>query len=147
MRIAVFSDTHDRYPPGLPEQMTGADEIWHLGDVCAPETLDEFKALGRPLSVVQGNCDAEASWPLALTLERGGLTFFLTHIPPAASEVPKRAAAVLHGHTHVPRDEMIRGVRWLNPGCITRPKGEAGRSFAWLTVADGKLTSWELVRV
>jgi len=53
---------------------------------------------------------------------------------------------VLHGHTHVPRDEEIKGVRWLNPGCITRPRG-AGATFAWLTVTPGKLTSWELVQV
>jgi len=147
VRIAVLADTHDRYPPGLPARMKGADEIWHLGDVCAPETLDEFEALGTPLQVVQGNCDAGGLWPMSLTLEREGARFFLTHIPPAAGEVPKGVAAVLHGHTHVPRDEMIRGVRWLNPGCITRPKEDTGRSFAWLTVHDGKLTSWEFVRV
>ncbi len=145
MRIAVFADTHDRYPPDLPERMRGADEIWHLGDVCAPEILDDFAQLGPPLLVVQGNCDAETSWPLALALERERVRFFLTHIPPA--EVPPGTTAVLHGHTHVPRDEMIRGVRWLNPGCITRPRGDSARSFAWLTVADGKLTSWEFVRV
>ena len=145
MRIAVFADTHDRYPPGLPERMKGADEIWHLGDVCAPGTLEEFQELGPPLVVVQGNCDEPGTWPLALELERGGVKFYLTHIPP--SEIPRDTAVVLHGHTHVPRDEMIRGVRWLNPGCITRPRGDWPRSFAWLTVADGKLTSWELVRV
>jgi putative phosphoesterase len=145
MRIAVFADTHDRYPPGLPERMRGADEIRHLGDVCAPETLEEFAQLGPPLLVLQGNCDADAGWPLELALERAGVKFFLTHIPPASA--PRGTAAVLHGHTHVPRDEVIHGVRWLNPGCITRPRGDAARSFAWLTVADGKLTGWELVRV
>ena len=127
--------------------MRGADEIWHLGDVCAPESLDEFLALGPPLVVIQGNCDEDGTWPLSLTLEREGVKFFLVHIPPAATDVPKGMVAVLHGHTHMPRDEVIRGVRWLNPGCITRPKGDAGRSFAWLTVQDGKLTSWEFVRV
>lgn len=125
--------------------MKGADEIWHLGDVCAPETLLEFAQLGPPLLVVQGNCDADVAWPLTLELERENVKFFLTHIPPA--QVPPGTAAVLHGHTHVPRDEVIQGVRWLNPGCITRPRGDAGRSFAWLTVQDGKLTSWEFVRV
>jgi len=127
--------------------MRAADEIWHLGDVCAPEILDEFLALGPPLVVMQGNCDTEEAWPLALTLERESVRFYLTHIPPAATDVPKGTVAVLHVHTHVPRDEVIRGVRWLNPGCITRPRGDAGRSFAWLTVQDGKLTSWEFVRV
>jgi predicted phosphodiesterase len=56
--------------------------------------------------------------------------------------------AVLHGHTHVPRDETDPlGVRWLNPGCITRPNRGAPASFAWLTVTRGKPLRWELVRV
>ena len=144
MRIAVFSDTHDRYPPGLPERMRGADEIWHLGDVCAPETLDEFARLGPPLLVLQGNCDADAGWPLELALERAGVKFFLTHIPP--ERAPAGVDALLHGHTHATRDEMRDGVRWLNPGAISRPR-EGGATFAWLTVERGTLTRWEVVKV
>ncbi len=68
MRIAVISDTHDRFPSGLPQRIKGADEIWHLGDVCAPDTLVEFEQLGPPLRVVAGNCDAHP-WPLTLDLE------------------------------------------------------------------------------
>lgn len=144
MRIAVISDTHDRYPPTLPKRLQGADEIWHLGDVCDPSTLVEFEQLGRPLQVVRGNCDSGDAWPESLTLEREGVSFLLIHIPPR--HVPRGIATVLHGHTHVARDEMIEGVRWLNPGCITRPRGD-GPSFAWLTVSRGKLTSWEHVRI
>jgi putative phosphoesterase len=144
MRIAVLSDTHDRYPPSLPERLREADEIWHLGDVCDPETLVEFGQLGPPLHVVRGNCDGYAGWPLALGLEREGVKFFLTHIPPEGA--PAGVQAVLHGHTHVPRDETLAGVRWLNPGCITRPNAGAAASFAWLTVERGQLTRWELMR-
>ncbi len=144
MRIAVFADTHDRYPPSLPGRLKEADEIWHLGDVCAPELLEEFARLGPPLQVVRGNCDLHEAWPETLALERGGVACWLEHVPPARA--PAGVAAVLHGHTHVPRDELRDGVRWLNPGCITRPRGVAA-SFAWLTVARGKLTSWEHVRV
>ena len=144
MRIAVLSDTHDRFPATLPERLRGADEIWHLGDVCDPATLVEFEQLGPPLRVVLGNCDEHFAWPLDLELKRAGVTFYLTHIPP--ERVPTGVQAVLHGHTHVPRDEVIGGVRWLNPGCITRPRG-VPPSFAWLTVEAGKLTSWEIVRV
>jgi putative phosphoesterase len=142
MRIAVISDTHDLFPADLPDRLRGADEIWHLGDVCAPSTLAVFQALGCPLQVVQGNCDPHP-WPTHLRLKRGGVSFYLIHIPPQ-KPVP-RAAAILHGHTHVPRDEQIGKVRWLNPGCITRPRGQ-GRSFAWLTVADGAFT-WEPIRL
>lgn len=144
MRIAVISDTHDRMPRALPARLRDADEIWHLGDVCAPEVLGEIEQLGPPLVVVRGNCDANDAWPLALELEREGVKFFLTHIPP--SSAPAGMAALLHGHTHVARDEVIDGVRWLNPGAISRPRDGAA-SFAWLTVEQGKLTRWEVVRV
>ncbi|MEO6245859.1 MAG: metallophosphoesterase family protein [Opitutaceae bacterium] len=145
MRIAVISDTHDRFPATLPERLRGADEIWHLGDVCDPATLVEFEQLGLPLRVVQGNCDAHP-WPLTLDLGRGGRRFHLGHIPPGRA--PVGAEFVLHGHTHVPRDEIDpAGVRWLNPGCITRPNRGAPPSFAWLTVSPGKRVRWELALV
>ena len=146
MRIAVLSDTHDRYPPSLPERLREADEIWHLGDVCAPQTLVEFEQLGPPVRVVLGNCDASFAWPLALELEREGVRFHLSHIPPPRA--PRGAQVVLHGHTHMPRDETDpRRVRWLNPGCITRPNRGSPASCAWLTVERGTVTRWELVRV
>ena len=145
MRIAVISDTHDRYPPALPKRLRGADEIWHLGDVCAPETLGEFEELGLPLQVVAGNCDAHP-WPLTLDLEREGRRFHLVHIPPSRAALG--AEVILHGHTHVPRDETDpAGVRWLNPGCITRPNRGAPASFAWLILRRGKPLKWELTRV
>lgn len=145
MRIAVFSDTHDRYPASLPRKLRGADEIWHLGDVCSPTTLVEFEQLGPPMRVVAGNCDAHP-WPLTLDLEREGLRFHLEHIPTRVA--PKGVEYFLHGHTHVPRDETDPGgVRWLNPGCITRPNRGAPPSFAWLTLQRGKPLRWELVRV
>ena len=144
MRIAVISDTHDKFPPNLPARLAGADEIWHLGDVCEPGTLGEFQQLGKPLHVVLGNNEWHNFWPLELHLEREGWNFFLTHIPPA--KVPAGTNVVLHGHTHVPRDETdARGVRWLNPGCITRPNRGARASFAWLTLEKGRPLEWKLV--
>lgn len=146
MRIAVISDTHDRYPADLPARLSAADEIWHLGDVCAPEVLVEFELLGKPLHVVLGNNEAHNFWPLELTLERGGWRFFLTHIPPRRA--PRGAQFVLHGHTHVPRDETdASGVRWLNPGCISRPNRGAPPSFAWLAIDPGCRPEWKLVRL
>ena len=81
-RIAVIADTHDRVPPGLLERLAAADEIWHLGDVCAPETLAEFETLGKPLHVVIGNNEWHNLWPVELRLERHGQRFHLVHIPP-----------------------------------------------------------------
>jgi putative phosphoesterase len=143
MRIAVIADTHNRYPRGLPQRLRTADEIWHLGDVCEPDTLAEFEQLGRPLRVVLGNNDSHFAWPIALELEREGLKFYLTHVPP--NRKPVGFHVVLHGHTHVPRDEVACGIRWLNPGCISHPRRGLPPSFAWLEVAGGKLADWKLV--
>ncbi|OHE85015.1 MAG: YfcE family phosphodiesterase [Verrucomicrobia bacterium RIFCSPLOWO2_12_FULL_64_8] len=140
MRIAVLADTHDRYPAGLPEQFRRADEIWHLGDVCDPALLVEFEQLGAPVRVVLGNCDGYPGWPLELRLELHGTRFLLRHIPPA--RVPAGVDIVLHGHTHVPRDETVGGVRWLNPGCISRPRRGASAGFAWLTLEPGRKPGW-----
>ncbi len=135
MRIAVISDTHDRLPHSLPARLRGATEIWHLGDVCLPGTLAPLEELDVPLHIVRGNCDWNEHWPETLTLERGGFRFHLVHIPPW--RYPKGSAAVLHGHTHVPRDETDPlGVRWLNPGCISHANRGAPAGFAWLEVED-----------
>jgi uncharacterized protein len=140
-RIAVIADTHDRVPTGLVPRLAAADEIWHLGDVCDPMTLAEFERLGKPVQVVLGNNECHNLWPLDLTLERDGWYFYLTHIPP--SRAPAGADFVLHGHTHVPRDETDKGgVRWLNPGCITRPRSGSPAGFAWLTLRKGKPPEW-----
>ena len=143
MRIAVIADTHDRVPPVLLRKLRSAEEIWHLGDVCEPTTLALIESLGIPVHVVLGNNEWHNFWPFDLRLERGGRRFFLTHISPGRT--PEKVDVVLHGHTHVPRDETDEaGVRWLNPGCITRPSRGARASFAWLTVEDGKPLEWRL---
>ena len=145
MRIAVLADTHDRLPSHLRAAFAGADEIWHLGDVCAPPILAALKTFGPPVLVVRGNCDDCTAWPLTLDLVRAGFRIRLEHIPPRPP--PAGFDLLLHGHTHVPRDEVLAGVRLLNPGCITRPNRGAPASYAWLELAQGKSAVWEVVRV
>lgn len=144
MRIAVISDTHGCYPPDLPHKLRQADEIWHLGDVDDPSMMVEFEQLGVLVRVVRGNCDDWPAWPLTLDLTREGVAFHLVHIPPRRA--PAGARVLLHGHLHVPRDEVdVHGVRWLSPGCVSLPRGK-GCSFGWLTVEAGCF-QWSLERL
>ena len=142
MRVAVIADTHDRLPPGVLARIGGADEIWHLGDVCSPVIIDFLKSAGRPVRVVRGNCDNCLDWPLTEDLQIEGSRIRLEHIPPASP--PDGVDLLLHGHTHVPRDEMRGSVRFLNPGCITRPNKGAPASFGWLTLKRGKPIEWQV---
>lgn len=145
MRIAVISDTHDRLPAHIPPLLKEADEIWHLGDVCAPALLDRVAQLGRPLRLVRGNCDDCRDWPEALDFELEGFRIFLVHVPSRVA--PAGVDLLLHGHTHVPRDERLGATRFLNPGCITRPNRGAPASWAWLELARGHTPTWRLERL
>jgi putative phosphoesterase len=142
LKIFVLADTHDKLPANIEPLAARADEIWHLGDVCDPGILQTIETFGPPVTIVRGNCDSNFVWPLTVDLKRNGIQFRLVHIPPARA--PENIDVVLHGHTHVPRNERQDGVLFLNPGCVTRPNRGAPPSVAILEVAvDGKLT-WRL---
>jgi putative phosphoesterase len=142
MKIFVLADTHDKFPQTIVDLAKDADEIWHLGDVCAERILDELRAIGPPVTVVRGNCDSNYNWPLVVDLVRGGKKFRLQHIPP--ERPPNDVDVVLHGHTHVPRHEKRGNVLFLNPGCVTRPNQGARASVAWLEITDDGKLDWKL---
>jgi len=144
LRIFVLADTHNRLPERIKEIAKDGDEIWHLGDVCTEIILDELLAIGPRVTVVRGNCDSNYEWPLVVDLVRGGLKFRLQHVPP--DHLPNDVDVVLHGHTHVPRNERRGSVLFLNPGCVTRPNQGAPPSVAWLRIADGTM-SWGLIQL
>ena len=144
LRIFVLADTHNRLPGNVREMATDAHEIWHLGDVCAEAILDELRAIGPRVSVVRGNCDSNFEWPLVVDLVRDGLKFRLQHAPP--DRPPDDVDVLIHGHTHVPRNERRGRVLFFNPGCVTRPNRGAPPSVAWLEIADGKV-GWKLVQL
>lgn len=141
-RIFVLADTHNRLPDSVRHIAKDADEIWHLGDVCAEAILDELRAIGPRVIVVRGNCDNNFDWPLVVNLVRGGLKVRLQHIPP--DRPPDGVDVLLHGHTHVPRHERRDGVLFLNPGCVTRPNRGSPPSVAWLEIRAGKI-EWKLL--
>ncbi len=142
MKIFVLADTHNKLPKKILDLAAEANEIWHLGDVCAEWILDELRSIGPTVTVVRGNCDTNFDWPLVVDLTRGRKKFRLQHIPP--ERPPDDVDVLLHGHTHVPRNEKRGDVVFLNPGCVTRPNRGAAPSVAWLEIPEGKLT-WRLV--
>jgi uncharacterized protein len=145
-RVLVIADTHNKLPEIVRDLAREANEIWHLGDLCSPAILDELNLLGPPVTFVRGNCDSSFEWPLSIDVTRDGKRFRLQHVPLPRRKFPTDCDVFLHGHTHVPRDETIGGVRFLNPGCVTRPNRGAPPSVAWLEIGRRSL-SWTLVRL
>jgi putative phosphoesterase len=145
LRVFVLADTHNHLPAEIETLAEPFDEIWHLGDVCAPSILETLEQIGPPVTVARGNCDSNFEWPLIVDLKRNGVRFRLVHIPP--DRAPGNIDVLLHGHTHVPRNERREGMLFLNPGCVTRPNRGAAASVANLEIAaDGKL-SWQTIKL
>ncbi len=145
LRILVIADTHNHLPPKLDALAAGVDEIWHLGDVCAPSLLKSIREVGPPVTIVRGNCDDVAEWPLVVDLQRNGVRFRLVHIPPLRA--PENVDVLLHAHTHVPRNERISCVLFLNPGCVSRPNRGAPASVAFLRISVTGELGWEINRI
>lgn len=145
MKIAVLSDTHGKLPEPVLSAIRAADEIWHLGDFDRPSLLRLVQGLGPSFHGVLGNCDAGIDLPMEAVLERAGIRFRLIHIPP---QHPGGADVLLHGHTHVPRDEKIGRTRVLNPGAVGKANKGAPPSYAWLDIDEetGSLI-WQTVRI
>lgn len=145
LRIFVLADTHDQLPVNIEALAEGADEIWHLGDVCAPSIVQTLERIGPPLTLVRGNCDSTFEWPLVADLKRNDVRFRLVHIPPEG--VPENIDVLLHGHTHVPRNERRAGVLFLNPGCVTRPNRGSLASVAILEITPEGAIEWKTIKL
>ncbi len=135
-RIGVVADTHDRWVPRVGELFKEVDEIWHLGDVCNEEILEELRAINSKLTVVLGNNDFHLDFPISLNLERGGERFHLIHILP--KRMPSDCQWLLFGHTHRPLDEIHEGVHLFNPGSAGRANKGAPLSVGFLVREKGK---------
>jgi predicted phosphodiesterase len=101
--------------------------------------------VGRPFFGVLGNNDWKLNLPRRLVLERLRKSFLLVHIPPSRIG---GADFLLHGHTHVPRDETIGLTRVLNPGTLGGPSKGAPPSWAWMDLDDTTAAvTWRVVQV
>jgi putative phosphoesterase len=121
--IGVIADTHGLLRPEAVEILRRADAIVHAGDIGGAHVLAGLRTLA-PLHFVQGNNDdGDGTDIVRVTI--GGLCILLTHILPrprapdprvAQSLRKKPADVVIFGHSHLPHNEVIGGVRYFNPG-------------------------------
>jgi putative phosphoesterase len=143
MRIALLSDTHDnaRTTVAAVELLrTQRPEMYlHAGDLVSPAMLDHFAGLGAPFHLVLGNNEYDPAALRARALAMG-LHFHPSHAEVRAGE--KHIAMthghdgallrqllgsgayhyLIHGHTHVRRDERVGNTRIINPGAVHRAR-------------------------
>lgn len=136
-RILVFSDTHGRTAQ-MKAIMKEVDHhvVFHLGD--------HHSDLPEALSV-KGNCDGPGA-PTEACVEYDGVVFYLAHghrdhVRSSREAIALKAKAAgasvcLYGHTHKKKEELIFGVKVLNPGSLSLPR-DGSASYMILTVDQG----------
>lgn len=123
MRIGLISDTHGLLHPNVLNLLGGVEHILHAGDVGMPTVLTDLRTIA-PVTAVWGNTDGfdiRACTAAEIEVDLGGVRFAIAHGHRVAEfdqlcELFPRAAVIVHGHSHVPRDDFVNGFRMLNPG-------------------------------
>jgi putative phosphoesterase len=140
MRLGILSDSHgraDRVTAALELlDAHDAEQFIHLGDL---GSIDVIAAMsGRAVRLVFGNCDWEekelrnacafhglhVEHPIG-RLQVDGKTVAYTHGHlPELMDVALAEGVdwLLHGHTHLVRDERIGRTRVINPGALQRAR-------------------------
>lgn len=141
--VGVISDTHGLLRPEALAALRGADYIIHAGDVGDSWILNTLAEIA-PVTAVRGNVD-HGAWsrkiPATNVLQIGDVSIYVLHdiqeldIKPEAA----RFAAVIYGHSHLPKQELKNGVLYFNPGSAGPKRLKLPVSVGLLTINDGKV--------
>ena len=145
IKAVIISDTHGNL--GAIEKllpiMKESDAVFHLGDFSSD--IKPFSGEIKKLYSVNGNCDGGGE---DLIAEIGGLKILLTHgdrygVKTSMLKLLLRAKeakvqAVFYGHTHIPREKTVEGIKFINPGSMTR-YGE--KTYCYAVIDKGKIIS------
>lgn len=140
--IGVISDTHGLLRPQALAALRGSHYIIHAGDVGDPTILDRLAEIA-PVRAVRGNVD-RGSWargiPETNVLEVGGISIYVLHDLHELDLSPEAGfAAVISGHSHIPKQETKNGVLYFNPGSAGPQRFRLPVSVGRLIVEDGKV--------
>ena len=144
--IGIISDNHGDWSSSIVKSLAGVDAIIHAGDIGPYQLISKMENIA-PTTAVLGNTDGDLPINQSEVTMIGGKKFFVQHIiNPHELEDPLRYRlddvkpdVVVFGHTHKPFCEMIGSILFLNPGSVTRPRGEFAPSFVRLFIEDKKI--------
>ena len=132
MKILLVSDSHGDYQAldRLAAKYPNMDLYLHAGD----SEQDEFSI--KPFISVRGNCDHYYDFPNYLVIPSPFGNIYVQHTPYVSKSVinEHNAKIVIHGHTHVRRNETKNGILFINPGAISYARDKFNGSYAIIEI-------------
>ena len=144
LRIGVIGDTQGRYRveqllDAVAPRFEGVDEIWHAGDWQDEAVLEGLRALGKPLTAVNGNAPDDPRYALQVRRNLEQLEVGMVHRPPRAKDPWAAELDIcVHGHTHRWRDEQVGRTRFINVSTPTAAGFSRERTMGILTLDAGR---------
>ena len=132
MKILLASDSHGDYQAldQLAAKYPNIDLYLHAGD----SEQDEFSI--KPFISVRGNCDHYYDFPNYLVIPSPFGNIYVQHTPYVSKSAinEHNAKIVIHGHTHVRRNETKNGILFINPGAISYARDKFNGSYAIIEI-------------
>ena len=159
-KIGLLSDTHSHLDPKIFHYFAEVDEIWHAGDIGAPEVaqaLEKFK----PFRAVYGNIDGQAirlQYPLDLRFNCEGLDVWITHIGGYPGKYNPRVRAEMQinppklficGHSHILKvipDKQFNLLH-INPGACGQEGFHQVKTLIRFEITNAKIQNLEVVEL
>ena len=142
-RLGLIGDTQGRYNVDrllafVQERFAGVDEIWHAGDWQEGAVLEGLFALGKPVTIVNGNAPDDPTFPERVVRDIEGQRVGMVHRPPRKDDPwPLDLDVCIHGHTHRWRDEVVGRTRFINVSTPTASGFSRDRTIGILEI-DGQ---------
>jgi putative phosphoesterase len=162
MRLLLISDTHvpvraRTLPSQVWDEVDRADVVVHAGDWVDVRLLDALEGRAHRLVGVFGNNDGpalRARLPEVARETLAGVRIAVVHETGGKQGRERRAVErfpdcdlLVFGHSHIPWDTSMGGLRLLNPGSPTDRRREPDCTFLTLTVERGHISDVELHRL
>ena len=137
MRILICSDSHgnDQALEDIYKKHPNCDLYLHAGD----SESDEWSI--KPFESVQGNCDFRDDFPIRKIIPTPYGALLIQHHPHVAQNIliDKQIKIFVHGHTHRRKDEILDGLRIINPGSISFPRDQYDLSYVILDISKDEV--------
>lgn len=162
VRLLLLADTHvptraRQLPEPVWSAVEAAELVIHAGDWVVPGLLDELQARSTALLACYGNNDGpelRQRLPEVGTAVVEGVRLGVVHEtgPSRGRDARMRTAypdldLLVFGHSHIPWDSEVEGVRLLNPGSPTDRRRQPHCTFMTLSLEQAMVSDVVLHRL